>query len=219
MRIYDAGSYKKIKVFRGHPQASYAVAWSHDGKYIASGDDSARVIVWDIATGNRVAQFRAHQKGIENLSFNHDDSFLLSTGKDDVLITYNMKTKKVVRKIETQGGTIYGGEFSPKVDVIATGSKESARVYSPLGVTLYTMNSNGQGAYDCDYNPAGTMLITAGSDGVCMLWDPKSGNRSSGTHDHGHDGQVLHCSMKALSSRNLRLPDRSIRTASNPGRD
>src|SRR5579863_3268392 len=85
VRIYDAATLKKVKVLRGHPFPAHACAWSRDGKFIATGDESARIFVWNLATGQRIAQFRDHTKGIENLSFNQDDSMLLSTGQDDVL--------------------------------------------------------------------------------------------------------------------------------------
>src|SRR5579862_6021617 len=101
VRIYDAATLKKIKVFRGHPFPAHACAWSRDGKFIATGDESARVFVWSLASGQRVAQFRVHTKGIENLSFNQDGSMLVSTGQDDVLKIYDLKTRTVLKTIDS----------------------------------------------------------------------------------------------------------------------
>jgi len=194
VRIYDAATLKKIKVFRGHPFPPHACAWSKDGRYIATGDESARVFVWDLKTGQRIMQFRDHTKGIQNLSFNQDGSMLVSTGNDDVLKLYDLKTKKLVRTIDANGGGIYGAEFAPRVNIIATATlSEGARIYSPTGTIIYKMNNNAGGAYDCDYNAAGTMLITAGKDSNLVLWDPKNATRL-GTM-RGHEDQVLHVAM------------------------
>ena len=211
VRIYDAATLKKVKVFRGHPFPAHASAWSRDGKFLATGDESARVIVWNIANGERVAQFRVHTKGIENLSFNQDGSMLVSTGNDDVLKIYDLHTKKVLRTIDSNGAGIYGGEFAPRVNILAAATlNESARIYSPTGTIIYTMNSNSGGAFDCDYNAAGTMLITAGKDGNLILWDPKDAKRLGTLR--GHEDQVLHAALApsgrvAASSSD----DRSVR--------
>ena len=211
VRIYDAVTLKKIKVFRGHPFPAHACAWSRDGKFIATGDESARVFVWSLASGQRVAQFRVHTRGIENLSFNQDGSMLLSTGQDDVLKIYDLATKKVLRSIDSNGAGIYGGVFAPRVNIFAVASlKESARIYSPTGTVMWTMNSNSGGAFDCDYNAAGTLLITAGKDGNLVLWDAKDAKRLGTLR--GHEDQVLHTAMApsgrvAASSSD----DRSVR--------
>ncbi|MHB8636688.1 MAG: WD40 repeat domain-containing protein [Fimbriimonadaceae bacterium] len=211
VRIYDAATLKKIKVFRGHPFPPHACAWSRDGKFIATGDESARVFVWNLATGKRVAAFRVHTKGIENLSFNQDGSMLVSTGQDDVMKIYDLKKNRVLRTIDSNGAGIYGGEFAPRVNIIAVATlSESARIYSPTGTIIYTMNSNSGGAFDCDYNAAGTMLITAGKDGNLVLWDPKDAKRLGTLR--GHEDQVLHAALApsgrvAASSSD----DRSVR--------
>lgn len=211
VRIYDAANLKKIRVLRGHPFPAHACAWSKDGRYIATGDESARVFVWDLKTGQRIMQFRVHTKGIENLSFNQEGTFLVSTGQDDVMKIYDLKAKKLLRTIDSNGAGIYGGVFAPRVNIIAAATlAESARIYSPTGTIIYKMNSNSGGAFDCDYNAAGTMLVTGGKDGNLVLWDPKDGKRL-GTM-RGHEDQVLHVALApsglvAASSSD----DRSVR--------
>jgi WD40 repeat protein len=211
VRIYDAATLKKVRVLRGHPFPAHACAWSRDGKYIATGDESARVFVWDLKTGKIIMQFRLHTKGIENLSFNQDGSMLVSTGNDDVLKIYDLKAKKLLRTIDSNAAGIYGAEFAPRVNILAAATlSEGARIYSPMGAVLYKMNNNAGGAYDCDYNAAGTMLITGGKDGNVVLWDPKNGNRL-GTMK-GHEDMILHVALApsgrvAASSSD----DRSVR--------
>ncbi|MBC8063530.1 MAG: hypothetical protein H7Y17_01770, partial [Chlorobia bacterium] len=84
VRIIDAKTFQTIRTFQGHPQTAYAVAWSDDGSFIASGDESARIFIWDARTGKQVKMiYGEHQRGIQKLSFNHPRSLLMSTGKDD----------------------------------------------------------------------------------------------------------------------------------------
>src|SRR5579871_4707934 len=47
VRIMDAGLKETVKNLGSHPQPAMAVAWSHDGELIASGDESARIFEWN----------------------------------------------------------------------------------------------------------------------------------------------------------------------------
>jgi len=38
----------------------YALAWSPDGRRIASGDAEGMVAVWDVLTGQHVYEYRGH---------------------------------------------------------------------------------------------------------------------------------------------------------------
>ena len=50
------------KIFRGHNNAGYAcqVSFSHDGKYVLSGDGEGRAYIWDFKTGRYVKNLKAH---------------------------------------------------------------------------------------------------------------------------------------------------------------
>jgi hypothetical protein len=49
-----------LSTFRGHVKAVTAVAWSPDGRRIASGSDDKTVQVWNAAAGNTLLIYRGH---------------------------------------------------------------------------------------------------------------------------------------------------------------
>ncbi len=49
-------------IYRGHSDNVFTVAWSPDGKYIASGSRDKTVRVWDVATGEDYFIYRGHNK-------------------------------------------------------------------------------------------------------------------------------------------------------------
>ncbi len=64
VRIRDPIGKKTRMVYRGHNSAIYGLAWSPDGKLVASGDVYGEIHIWDPLTGSRVDKiqrtFRLH---------------------------------------------------------------------------------------------------------------------------------------------------------------
>ena len=179
IRIIDAASGQTLKTLTGHPQPCYGLAWSEDGKYLATGDESARIFVWDTNTWKRILMVRKHTRGIEDLSISHDDKYLMSTGRDDYIKIYNLHTGKVVLDLAGKGINFYGAHFDPDADSFATGTLGAGgRMYSLYGKVEATLGGhNGQGALDLEYNRAGTMILTEGKDATAELWDVKTHKR------------------------------------------
>jgi WD40 repeat protein len=152
------------------------VAWSHNGKLIASGDESGRVWIFDVAERKKIKEFRIHLRGIQALSFDASDKHLLSTGKDDSMGTYDLSTWKGVIH-HGDGASFYDGKYMPKSDSFITATlREGARLYPADGSAPRVFKGHGgQGALDCDINSTGSLLVTGGKDAKAILWSIPSG--------------------------------------------
>jgi len=62
-------SVAKIKpvVQVGHGDFVYSVAFSPDGRYLASGSFDDTIKIWEVKTGRLVKTLKGHEVGIENL--------------------------------------------------------------------------------------------------------------------------------------------------------
>ncbi len=61
-----------LTVYQGHTNAVWAVAWSPDGKYIASGSDDCTVQVWDPMTGHRRCMYTEHDSDVRAITWSPD---------------------------------------------------------------------------------------------------------------------------------------------------
>lgn len=181
VRIIDSKSRQTVRTLARHPQAAYALAWSYNGAFVASGDETARIWIENAVTGERVREYRTHTKGIQKLSFNLPGTMLISTGKDDQVNVYDLRknTPKEARSILGKGTNFYGATFSPKLSytfVVGMLNGGGARAYdASTGNTVgFLADKQGQGVFDVAFNPNATRIITAGKDATAVVWDAKT---------------------------------------------
>jgi len=180
VRIMDGKTHQTIRTLAKHLQPAYAAAWSADGQYVATGDETARIFIESPLSGEKFREYRTHTKGIQKLSFSVTRQYLISTGKDDQINIYDLSSPstKEVRKILGKGANFYGAVCSPKLPyTVSTGILGSGgRCYdcSSGKMTGFLTTNDDQGVFDVCYNPAGTRLVTAGKCGESDVFDAKT---------------------------------------------
>lgn len=190
VRVMDAKTHQTVKPLAKHLQPAYAAAWSKDGLYVATGDETARIFVESPVSGAKIREYRTHTKGIEKLSFNITRQYLLSTGKDDQINIYdlNKSTPKEARKILGKGANFYGATFSPTLPYsFSTGILgPGGRCYDCVSCnqTGFLTTGDDQGVFDIGYNPAGTRIVTAGKNGQAVVFDAKTFKKIGGLNGH-----------------------------------
>jgi WD40 repeat protein len=191
VRIIDAKTKMTVRQLDRHPGPAYAAAWSADGNFVATGDETARIWIHNALTGKKVREYRTHTKGIQKLSFNLPGTLLLSTGKDDQCNVYDLRTPSIKERLVVlgKGVNFYGGTFHPKLPYsFAVGMLGGGvRFYDALTgkPTAFLTDAGGQGVFDFAFNPAGTRGVSAGRDGFAVLWDPKTLKKIGKFKGHG----------------------------------
>lgn len=188
VRIMDAQTMQSVLTLRGHPQPVYAVAFSPDGRWIATGDESARIRIWDARTGAQVREFpreKGHTRGIQALAFPPRGGSLVSVGKDDSIRVWSLQGGNPTQVIMGNGANFFGASFSPAGALLTATLQEGARLYAPGTYTQAAAFRVDQGANDVAFNRAGTNAVMACRDGSVVLWDIPNRRRvtSIGRHD------------------------------------
>lgn len=78
VRLWDCVSGSQVRLMTGHKGPIYSLAFSTEGRFLASAGTDYRVLVWDLAHGHLVAALSGHTGNIECLSFSRDGNILVS---------------------------------------------------------------------------------------------------------------------------------------------
>src|SRR5262249_30058196 len=108
-----------------HPDSVYDVAFSHDGRYIATAGWDGLARLWDVNTGQEIRQFSRHTRPEVNaIAFSSDDRYLLTGGTDGTVRLWDVATGANLRVYYGNGGVILGVQFSPDDQYVVAGSAD-----------------------------------------------------------------------------------------------
>jgi WD40 repeat protein len=88
--IWDCRTGKIVVELRGHPVTVYSVAFSPDGRLLATGSADKTVIVWDLETGNELLKLRAHVEPVRVVAFSPDGTRVASGGLDGTVRIWDL---------------------------------------------------------------------------------------------------------------------------------
>lgn len=107
-----------LVVQTGHSSSVFGVAFSPDGKYIASTCNDGSVKIWDTKLGFEISTFYNYETYGYDVAFSHDGKYLLGTGVN-LNVIWNVATGKPIATIASgdgeefeEGGALTKGIFS-----------------------------------------------------------------------------------------------------------
>jgi hypothetical protein len=85
IKVWDTATGRLVRTLAGHTENVAAVAFSPDGKLLASAGAGQEVRLWDAATGRGLSSTTGHTSGINGLVFSPDSKLLATVGSDTVV--------------------------------------------------------------------------------------------------------------------------------------
>ncbi|MGD2182972.1 hypothetical protein [Lusitaniella coriacea] len=106
-------------------QSLRAIAFSPDGKHLASGGDDPTIHLWNVPDLIEQQTLKQHTFGIRTLAFSPDGNFLASGSSDKTINLWDLKTVAVRETFTGHRGKINAIAFSPNQPLLASGSSDS----------------------------------------------------------------------------------------------
>jgi WD40 repeat protein len=179
VRTYDAESGKLRQEFM-HDRKVLAIAFSPDGRVLASGGIDGNTRLWDVQTGEAVGgPLTSRGQEVRGLAFSPDGGLLASSNADHTVALWAVEGQ-LPAGLPLLGTTqdVEGVSFSPDGTALATAGWDGAvRLWDVAETNSVSRGYPGHLDYvqDIAVSPVGGVMATASADGTAQLWDVASG--------------------------------------------
>lgn len=198
-----------VKQFTKHTHTTTAATFAFSGNYVASGDESGQVKIWDTAvTGqsdstesvfeqpNIKSEYQILSGPIKDIAWDADNSRIIAVGqgKDKFGHCFTWDSGNSIGEIQGHSSTINAVAIKPQRPYrAATVGEDKALVFfngPPFKFDKSIRSIHTNTIRDVKFSPDGKWLVSVGSDRTVALYDGKTGEFIKKI-ENAHDGGIF----------------------------
>lgn len=181
--VWDYESGNRLLDLKHDGQRIYSVAWSSDGRWIATGsDDVARgyVQLWNAETGERVERSfgsgngadQSHTDAVLSVEFSRDGSKLLTSSYDGTARLWDVTNGEQIRPLIGHSNWVWDASFSPDGQWIVTASQDGTAIVwdTVTGEPNAPFTGHDGAVFTAAFAPDSLSIATGGYDRRVMMW-------------------------------------------------
>ncbi len=153
----------------GHEGWIFTIAFSPDGRLLASGGYDGMIRLWEISTGRELLAISGHTGAVRTVAFSPDGKLLASGSDDETVAVWNVTTGSEVLRLVDFRGKVTSVTFSPDGLILAATDGWSIKLWDGIAWREIAVIPE-FGAYSLSFSPDGR-IFAAGCWGYVRLWD------------------------------------------------
>ncbi|MCB1237437.1 MAG: protein kinase, partial [Verrucomicrobiae bacterium] len=175
--VFDTRTWEVAWTRKDHPGTVDGMAWSHDGRWIATGGQHRKVVVLDARTGGIVHLFPASQERLLWIDWHPDSDRIAASYESSLIRVWSLRDRKLVAVLDGHTRRVPCVTWSPDGSRLASASgDETVKIWkSGTWEELFTLKGHHGEVRTVFWSADGRRLTSAAFDGQVMIRDASLG--------------------------------------------
>jgi WD40 repeat protein/serine/threonine protein kinase len=186
--VWEVETGKQVALMQGHTEDVLSLAYSPDGRRLATGGRYAdnTVRLWDAATGRPIAECKGHTNQVRCLVFSPDGQRLASASMDQTVWLWNGTDGKPIATLRGHTNFVKDLAFSPDGrQLVSASTDQTLRLWDTArGELISVLRGHTAEVDSVAYSPDGRLIASASEDGTLRLWDAELATRNGVLRGH-----------------------------------
>jgi WD40 repeat protein/serine/threonine protein kinase len=168
---------KRELTLEGHGDRVLSVAFSPNGKSVATTSKDETVKIWNVERGEHLRTFEGHSSAVNSVAFAPDGVRIVTGSSDRTAKIWHVENGEELNILKGHTDPVNSVAFFSDGSRVMTGSSDkTAKIWNAEnGWELLTLKGHAGEVHAVAFSPDGLQVITGSGDKTAKIWDAEGG--------------------------------------------